>query len=211
MARVPRTRTPVLNPDDDGRDPAPPRPATVEDFDRHPPASGAVNELAQSREPFADPPFESFPLNGLLCPECNGPQRETDGGASCANGHGGLDGVKPPTRKPLAEPTSTPETRRAAREEKANEAAGVGPNVFPSGDEGDSVSATAAECLYTPKPYNSFRVGPFTVTTRVRAGETHADAGRRAKRAADKLFEESFAERLAAFIAEMRKVDGAVR
>lgn len=42
-----------------------------------------------------DLPFTSFPLNGLLCPVCRLPQRNTSGGASCENGHGGEIGVEP--------------------------------------------------------------------------------------------------------------------
>lgn len=40
-------------------------------------------------------PFTSFPLNGLLCPVCRLPQRNTSGGASCENGHGGEVGEEP--------------------------------------------------------------------------------------------------------------------
>lgn len=36
--------------------------------------------------------FDSFPLNGLFCSVCTAPQRTTPGGASCINGHGGVEG-----------------------------------------------------------------------------------------------------------------------
>lgn len=39
-----------------------------------------------------DPPFDSLPTNGLLCDECNQPQRISPSGAICPNGHGGVDG-----------------------------------------------------------------------------------------------------------------------
>lgn len=116
-----------------------------------------------------------------------------------------------PARRPLRAPTSTPETRRTAREERANEQAGGGPNVFPSGDEGERVVAISAECLYTPKQYTSFRVGPFTFETRVRAGETAADALRRAQRVVDKIHDEAFEATLARFVGESRKAEGAMR
>lgn len=38
-------------------------------------------------------PFESFKLNGLACSVCGLQQRETPGGQSCPNGHGGAEGV----------------------------------------------------------------------------------------------------------------------
>lgn len=116
-----------------------------------------------------------------------------------------------PARKPLGAATSTSESRREVRDEKANDAAGTGPNVFPSGDEGDTVTAVSAESLYTPKQYTSFRVGPFTVQTRVRAGETSVDALRRAQKAVDKIHDETFEVTLAKFVVEQRKAEGALR
>jgi len=41
---------------------------------------------------------------------------------------------------------------------------------------GESVSATWGAESFTPKPYNAFHVGPYSGTTRVRSGETHARA-----------------------------------
>lgn len=40
-------------------------------------------------------PFDSWPLNGLMCGVCGKPQRTTPGGPCCESGHGGADGVKP--------------------------------------------------------------------------------------------------------------------
>lgn len=118
---------------------------------------------------------------------------------------------KAPARKPLGAVTSTPEQRREARGARVDESTGVGPGVFPTGDEGDVVTAISAECLYTPKQYCSFRVGPFTVQTKVRAGETSADAMRRAQKAVDKLHDEAFEATLAKFVSEQRKAEGAMR
>jgi len=117
----------------------------------------------------------------------------------------------PPAKKPMPEATSTPETRRAARGEKIDAATGVGPGVFPTGDEGELVTATAAECLFSPKQYNAFRIGPFTVQTRVRPGETHLDALRRAQKACDALYTEAFDKKLAQYVGELRKAEGAAR
>lgn len=43
-------------------------------------------------------PFESFPLNGLLCVDCGLPQRDTSGGPSCGE-HGGAQGIDPKQRR----------------------------------------------------------------------------------------------------------------
>lgn len=174
------------------------------------PADQQPNPEDDGREP-EERPFSAYPKNGLLCAECHKPQHETPSGPTCGE-HGGADGYEPPpAKKPLAEATSTPETRRAVRGEKIDAATGVGPNVFPTGDEGELVTATAAECLFSPKQYNAFRIGPFTVQTRVRPGETHLDALRRAQKACDALYTEAFDKKLAQYVGELRKAEGAAR
>lgn len=71
--------------------------------------------------------------------------------------------VHPLTGKPLVE--TKPDWLR--REE-----AGA-PTVAEEGaDEGEEVSVTYGEETYCPVQYHSFHVGPFSGTTRVRAGET---------------------------------------
>ena len=47
----------------------------------------------RQKRPAKDDPFESYPMNTLICPECEEPQRDTPGGASCKNSHGGLQGL----------------------------------------------------------------------------------------------------------------------
>lgn len=47
------------------------------------------------RQPRIDQAFEEFPMNGLICVECGKVQRDTPGGPSCENGHGGAEGRKP--------------------------------------------------------------------------------------------------------------------
>lgn len=41
-----------------------------------------------------DLPPDQYPPNGLLCSVCRMPQYETNGGACCINGHGGVQGVE---------------------------------------------------------------------------------------------------------------------
>lgn len=64
-------------------------------------------------------------------------------------------------------------TRTAAREGAQLIAKAFGPNPA---DEGETVSYTWGEELFSPKQFFTCRVGPFTDTTKVRAGETRNDA-----------------------------------
>lgn len=48
--------------------------------------------------------FNDLPLNGLRCPACWLPQRDTPSGASCPNGHGGEQGVDDGQDDPADEP-----------------------------------------------------------------------------------------------------------
>jgi hypothetical protein len=43
----------------------------------------------QSKKRPKELPFEEYPLTGTHCSACGEPQRMTDGGFSCKNGHGG--------------------------------------------------------------------------------------------------------------------------
>jgi oligoribonuclease len=47
-----------------------------------------------TKDPDRERQFNLFPLNGLACSVCGEPQRDTSGGASCSNGHGGAPGVE---------------------------------------------------------------------------------------------------------------------
>lgn len=84
----------------------------VEKYEGPPPS----NNLRTHEQKPTNRPFESFPLNGLLCSVCQKPQRDTPSGASCASLHGGADGIdpkevklQPPEEKPLGmKPNMTP-------------------------------------------------------------------------------------------------------
>lgn len=47
----------------------------------------------ENYEQVMNKPFESFPMNGLVCEDCGEPQRTTPSGESCKNGHGGARGL----------------------------------------------------------------------------------------------------------------------
>lgn len=61
-----------------------------------PNVSAWLREVAATLAPSNDPPTPGE-KNGLLCSACGEPQFATPSGASCPNGHGGVEGVQPPT------------------------------------------------------------------------------------------------------------------
>lgn len=54
-------------------------------------------------------------------------------------------------------------------------------------DEGEPVTSTWGEELYSPVQFNTFRVGPFSATTKIRSGETREDALARVNRDLDAI------------------------
>lgn len=65
------------------------------------PYEGGPYELRHSRPPSGisrDKTPLSWPLNGLICSICKQPQVNTPGGASCPNGHGGVEGIAPSSK-----------------------------------------------------------------------------------------------------------------
>jgi hypothetical protein len=69
----------------------PPEIAQVFDVEGSPLVQGAV---VAPDAPEESASFDSLPLNGLFCSVCRAPQRQSRGGSTCANGHGGVEGVK---------------------------------------------------------------------------------------------------------------------
>jgi hypothetical protein len=51
-----------------------------------------VQEISRDNTPF------SWPSNGLICSICKQPQIDTPSGASCPNGHGGVEGIAPSSK-----------------------------------------------------------------------------------------------------------------
>jgi hypothetical protein len=58
----------------------------------------AMPVLQRLRRP-QEGPFDSYPLTGTSCSVCGEPQRQTFGGASCANGHGGAPAIGEPNEQ----------------------------------------------------------------------------------------------------------------
>lgn len=70
----------------------------------------------------------------------------------------------------------------------------------------ETVSATWGEELYTPKQFNSFRVGPFSGTTTVRPGETRAQAAGRLMLDLETLATEAFETKRAGYMTRLSRV-----
>jgi hypothetical protein len=57
-------------------------------------ARSFFNEIRDFRNPSKPQKISTELFNGLACPDCGRAQFETVHGAVCANGHGGVEGVK---------------------------------------------------------------------------------------------------------------------
>jgi hypothetical protein len=85
-------------------------------------------------------------------------------------------------------------------QEAAKRRNGLGPG---SAIAGDSVTVTSGQDTFTPLPYNTFHVGPFTCTTLVQPGETRAQAMQRAQQTVDEHHRLSFEHKKERFIASL--------
>jgi len=63
-------------------------------------------------------------------------------------------------------------------------------------DPGDEVSVTIGRELYSPIRYQTFEVGPYTVVTKVRPGETAREAFARARAVAQEAWDQEFEEKV---------------
>ena len=84
-------------------------------------------------------------------------------------------GINPPESALPPAPVEAPKTK-AAPKPRATKAAAA---ATTEETEGDNVTVTWGEWLIQPVNFNSFRVGPFTASGRVRDGETRTAAARR--------------------------------
>lgn len=82
------------------------------------------------------------------------------------------------TSSAAPEKTSTGESDVGDRSDEPVEVSG-GLDIEPEDTPRETVTVTWAEERFSPIQYNSFGVGPFSMTGKVRAGETTTDAARR--------------------------------
>jgi len=155
-----------------------------------------------------------------VCNECGEPQFLSPGGETCRLGHGGAMGITPAEWQAKLRAAS----RGAMREEAPKvPPVQVDADLFPrlakelekpnpfapltaSKDLGEEVSATWGEEVFSPVQYNSFRVGPFSSTTHVRAGETRVDALARLNRDLAAVADAEFTRKKKAFAASLTAV-----
>lgn len=70
---------------------------------------------------------------------------------------------------------------------------------------------TWGEELFTPVSYNSFRIGPFTMTTKVQPGETHEQAFERAWKALAAMARAQYQQKRDGYLQRLRDVGAAAR
>lgn len=100
------------------------------------------------------------------------------------------------------DPTSKEATEKAFIGSVTNILNGYVPPTPDSGDQGDEVTYTKGEEMYgKPGQFSTYRVGPFSLTTRVRSGETRLDALRRLSKEMETFFVEERDRAKKAFLA----------
>lgn len=82
--------------------------------------------------------------------------------------------------------------QRVANAQAGKQPARTGGPVPDKAFPGDTVTFTVGRELFAPVKYNTFEVGPISVTTTVGPGETMADAFARAHAMAYVMFESEF-------------------
>lgn len=60
--------------------------------------------------------------------------------------------------------------------------------------------------LYCPIPYNSFEVGPLSVTVNIRKGETYSDAASRARSVLCELWQQEYESKRQGFFERQKEV-----
>lgn len=78
-------------------------------------------------------------------------------------------------------------------------------------DDGDEVSWTAGKETFCPVKFHAFDVGPVTVTSRVRPGETTGAALARVRAVANVAWSAEYLEKLAGHLARVREAAGIAR
>lgn len=113
-----------------------------------------------------------------------------------------------------SEPRVAPTPPGSARTQQAQAAAPAGGAVPDRSSrelgsvsvEGDEVTVCYGTDTYRPVEYNSFQHGPFFVKTKVRAGETTADAAARAWNSALALAKGSYPGKAQEYLKNLREL-----
>lgn len=94
---------------------------------------------------------------------------------------------------------------------KLHEDRGTGVGIEPDDEGGDEITITFGAQKYAPIQYQSFDIGPFTVRTVRRPGETFAEVYARVAPELRAMAEQEFKERLAEHLARVKLAAGAAR
>lgn len=78
-------------------------------------------------------------------------------------------------------------------------------------DVGETVSATWGEELYTPQQFFTFRVGPFSRQTKIRAGETAPMAKARVEAELEQMAKAERTKKMSIFLDTMEELFAAVK
>lgn len=77
--------------------------------------------------------------------------------------------------------------------------------------DGETVTVTWGEMLIAPVAYNNFKVGPFSMTVRLRTGETAVAAGERGLAHLEKIARAEYARKLELFVQLVQQAARAVK
>jgi superfamily II DNA or RNA helicase len=117
--------------------------------------------------------------------------------------------VPTPTQRVQAPPVSTQGVAAPAatgRPVMTNNPHPIGVATEHTSAEGEEVTATWGEELFTPRQFNSFRVGPFTYTTKVRRGESVEQAYSRALTFVTHVAEQERARKHKSYVAALKEL-----
>lgn len=84
-------------------------------------------------------------------------------------------------------------------------------DIVDERDVGDLVTANWGAEKCSPVQYHTFDVGPFSYTTKVRAGETPAEAGMRAYKVRENLADLTYVQKRDEFLRNVRDAARAVK
>lgn len=172
-----------------------------------PPAEARTKPLfpeTEARSPANTPvpPNAAMEADGVYCKTCNSKLTWTSvGGWMFGCGHYG--GAKPVGERPGHHP---------AREEKPAEKPPP-PRISESygSADGDEVRVVWGSELFSPRQFHTFTVGPFELTTRVRAGETPAQAMERANAQLAAFAKSEYDRKLPVYLRNVAEAIGAVK
>jgi hypothetical protein len=84
-------------------------------------------------------------------------------------------------------------------------------DIIDERDAGDLVSVTWGAEKFSPVQYHTFDLGPFSYTTKVRPGETPAEAAQRAYKVCERIARETYVDKRDEFLRNVREAASAAK